>query len=169
MIDEQQDGAQPLRNARHEAFCLAYAGEHRRNAAASYRAAGYSSKKNHNAAAIAQKLLTKSDIRARVAFLDRKAAELARLSARDAIERLAAIATVTIADFLDERGRVDPEKLKDPRLAQAVAEAIPVYDREGCFLGWRLRLKDDMRALELLGLVEQPKPEGAQQVLIVKL
>lgn len=91
-----------------------------------------------------------------------------RLHARDAAERLAAIATARYADYLDEQGHIDPAKVRDPGLADAVEFCQPIYSSEGVLVGHRLKLYDATRAIELLGLSAAPA-ESQQQVLVVRV
>jgi len=164
------DGSEPLPNVRHEAFCVAYVGEQRGNAAASYRAAGYKTKRTRTDAVCAAEILINPNIRKRIAHLENELAEKERLKAIDAVRHLKAVATVTLADFIGADGRVDVMKLRDPALAQAIQELTPVFDRDGCLLDYRIRLKDSMRALQLLGLAEADQQAGgAQQVLVIKV
>ena len=167
-MKDSPDGSRALQNARREAFCLAYTGEHRRNAAAAYRAAGYAGRTSGSCRSAAWRLLDVPEVAARVAYLDGRALERCRLTRRDANDHLAAVCTVTLADFLGPDGRVDPEKLRDPALAQAVAKATPVYDREGVLLDYRLELKDSMRAYELLGLTARDESPAAARILIIE-
>lgn len=165
----QPDGSRPLHNQRHELFCQHYTGDHRRNASASYVAAGY--RDSPAARSAASKLLTNPNIRARIAHLNDQALEQVRLHARDAAERLAAIATARYADYLDEQGHIDPAKVRDPGLADAVEFCQPIYSSEGVLVGHRLKLYDATRAIELLGLAEQPEDRAAQtnQVLVIRV
>jgi len=166
---EPGDGSRPLSSSRHELFCLAFTGDCRRNAAESYRRAGYRDKSAKGNSASAMRLLSRPEVAARVKWLEGQALEAARLTARDAQEHLARVATATVADFLGPDGRVDASRLRDPALAQAIQKVTPVYDREGNLLDYRLELKDSMRALELLGLTETAATAGAvQQVLIIE-
>lgn len=169
-MPEGYDGSTALPNARWEAFCQNYTGEHRRNASASYRAAGYHAVGDRADTACALKLLANAFVRKRIDHLDAQALEAVRLTARDANERLAAIATASYADFLDEDGNVDIAKVRDPRLAPAVECCVPTYDREGGFTGFRLKLHDPMRAIELLGLAAKGEtPQNVvQQVLVIR-
>ena len=161
-------GAGPLRNARHEAFCRHYTGDHRRNASASYIAAGYSPKSARERAS--RLLLTNADVRRRIRELDDEALEAIRLHARDANERLGAIAAAKYTDYLDEDGNVDIQKVMSPELSPAVEYCLPVFYRDGVQTGWRLKLYDPMRALELLGLTAaDSQPQGQNtQVLVIK-
>lgn len=164
------DGSEPLPNPRHEAFCVAYVGEQRGNAAASYRAAGYKTKKTHTDGNCAALLLENTGIQKRIAHLENELAEKERLKAIDAVRHLKAVATVTLADFIGPDGRIDLEKLRDPALAQAIQELTPVFDRDGCLLDYRIKLKDSMKALQLLGLAEADQPGGGvQQVLVINV
>ncbi|MBR4674821.1 MAG: terminase small subunit [Victivallales bacterium] len=163
------DGSGPLPNPRHEAFCVAYVGEQRGNAAASYRAAGYKTKKRHPDAAAGQRLLTFVDIQKRIAHLENELAEKEKLKAIDAIRHLKAVATVTLADFIGSGGHIDIKKLRDPALAQAIQEITPIFDKDGCLLDYRIKLKDSMKALQLLGLAEADQPGGVQQVLVINV
>ena len=137
-----------------------------RNASASYVAAGYHD--SPAARSAASKLLTNPNIRARIAHLNDQALEQVRLHAREAVGRLAAIATATYGDYLDENGHVDPAKVKDPVLGQAVEYCQPIYNGEGVLVGHRLKLYDATRAIELLGLSAAPS-ESQQQVLVVRV
>jgi len=164
------DGSKPLPNKRHEAFCLAYVGTERGNAAASYRAAGYKTKKTHTDTNCAALLLANTGIQKRIAHLETELAEKEKLKAIDAVRHLKSVATVTLADFMDELGRIDRSKLRDPELAQAIQELVPIYDKDGCLIDYRIKLKDSMRALELLGLTDRATDNGGtQQVLVIKV
>ena len=159
------DGARPLDNVRWEAFCIAYTGHFRRNAAASYVAAGYKPKAPEIAASASERLLRNIDIQARVEHLNNEALKIERLHARDAVRRLATIATAELADFLDDEGRIDPVKVKRGPLRAAVAEMAMEDTRDGRKV--RIKLLDPMRALELLGLTEKAAPEGAQNNVFI--
>ena len=163
------DGSEPLPNPRHEAFCVAYVGEQRGNAAASYRAAGYKTKKTVSDANCAAKILINTYIQKRIAHLENELAEKEKLKAIDAIRHLKAVATVTLADFIGSGGHIDIEKLRDPALAQAIQEITPIFDKDGCLLDYRIKLKDSMKALQLLGLAEADQPGGVQQVLVINV
>lgn len=163
--EKAADGAAPLDNVRWEAFCTAYTGDFRRNAAASYVAAGYKPKTPQIAAATAERLLRKTEIQARIEHLNNEALKIERLHARDAVRRLAAIATAELADFLDENGDVDPKMVKSGPLRAAVQEMTQEYTRDGRKV--RIKLKDDMRALELLGLTEKAAPESPQNNVFI--
>lgn len=164
------DGATSLVNERHEAFCVAYVGEHRGNGAAAYRAAGYKTLKTLTDAACAAKLLINANIQKRIAHLEKELAEREKLKAIDAVRHLKAVSTVTLADFMDGQGRIDRQKLRDPQLAQAIQELTPIYDKEGFLVDYRIKLKDSMRALELLGLTDKaPESQQVQQVLVIKV
>ncbi len=159
--EKAHDGARRLRNVRWESFCLAYTGDFRRNGAGAYRAAGYKPKTPETAAVNAARLLTNPNIQNRIAYLDDEALKIERLHARDAIRRLAAVATAKLSDYLDESGRIDPAKVADPALSAAVQEMTQEDTPNGMKV--KIKLKDDMRALELLGLTEKAAPETQQQ------
>lgn len=159
------DGAKPLDNVRWEAFCTAYTGHFRRNAAAAYVAAGYKPKTPQIATVSALKLLANTNIQARVEFLNNEALKIERLHARDAVRRLATIATAELADFQDENGDIDPKKVKSGPLRAAVQEMTQEYTRDGRKV--KIKLKDDMRALELLGLTEKAAPESSQNNVFI--
>lgn len=167
IAEDQEDGSQPLVNKRHEAFCLAYVGECRDNAAAAYRAAGYKDAKNAHVNGC--QLLTKTNIKRRVKYLEDELAEQEKLKAIDAIRHLKAIATVTITDFMKPDGTLDEAKLQDRNLTQAIQELTPTFDKDGVRIGWKLKLKDSMRALELLGLTEREEVVHNNQVLVIKV
>lgn len=164
---ESEDGTQPLVNKRHEAFCMAYVGECRDNASAACLAVGYKTK---NANVVGPRLLANVSIQKRIRHLQDELADQERLHAIDAIRHLKAIVTVTLSDFLNPDGTVDESKFQDRNLMQAVQELSPVHDKDGARIGWKIKLKDSMRALELLGLTEQ-KEEQVQnnQVLVIKV
>lgn len=169
-LPAEYDGTTPLYNERHEAFCVAYVGEHRGNGAAAYRAAGYKTLKTLTDAACAAKLLINANIQKRIAHLENELAEKEKLKAIDAVRHLKAVTTVTIADFMDDLGRIDRKKLRDPQLAQAIQELVPIYDKDGYLIDYRIKLKDSMRALELLGLTEKTaETTQAQQILVIKV
>lgn len=163
--EPEQDGTQPLRNARHEAFCQAYTSTHARNAAASYLAAGYKAKKGHPPAVNGARLLTFANIRNRIKFLEEAALELAGISRREAVERLSVMATASIADFLDESGEVDVDKVRNGPFAAAVEDfwiqELPDGSRK-C----RIRLADRQKAMQLLGLTREKVAEVQQQVAV---
>ena len=161
------DGSTPLPNQRHELFCRFYTGDHRRNAAASYKAAGY---KTEDAKVCGCRLLTNVNVRKRIDYLNKQELERIKLHQRDATERLAAIATVTLADFMDSNGQLDLDKVRDPALAPAVESLDPIYDKEGCLIGHKLRLRDPLKALELLGLTAKTGDTTTQvnQVLVIR-
>ena len=163
--EKAADGAAPLDNVRWEAFCVAYTGGFRRNAAASYVAAGYKPKRPEIATSAALRLLANVHIQARIEHLNNEALKIERLHARDAVRRLAAIATAELADFLDENGDVDPKKVKSGPLRAAVLEMTQEYSESGRKV--KIKLKDDMRALELLGLTEKAAPEVAQASVFI--
>ena len=164
-----EPGARPLQNRRWELFCQHYCGDFRRNAAGAYLAAGYRVCNSDTASACALKLLRNAKVSERVDWLDKEAEAVVRLKARDAIERLAAIATARIGDFLDAAGNVDPEKVRNSPLSAAVSDYYAVAMPDGT-VSARIKLKDDMRALELLGLTEKPNaPSGAPGVLVIKV
>lgn len=163
--EPEEDGARPLRNARHEAFCQAYTSTHARNAAASYLAAGYKVKKTTPASAAALHLLSKINIRNRIKVLEDAALELAGISRREAVERLSVMATASIADFLDENGEVDVGKVRNGPFAAAVEDfwiqKLPDGSRK-C----RIRLADRQKAMQLLGLTREKVAEVQQQVAV---
>ena len=164
---ESEDGTQPLVNKRHEAFCMAYVGECRDNASAACLAVGYKTK---NPDVVGAHLLVKLSIQRRISHLQEELAQQERLKAVAAVRHLKAVATVTVADFLGDDGRISLEKLRDPWLSQAVESFTPIYDKDGRLVDYKIKLKDSMRALELLGLTEQ-KQEQVQNnpVLVIKV
>lgn len=164
-----EPGSRALANQRWELFCQHYCGDFRRNAAGAYLAAGYRAASTDIASAAALRLLRNVKVAERIDWLDKEAEAVVRLKARDAIERLAAIATARIGDFLDAAGNVDPEKVRNGPLSAAVADYYAVAMPDGT-VSARIKLKDDMRALELLGLTEKPNaPSGAPGVLVIKV
>jgi len=163
--EKPADGARPLDNVRWEAFCIAYTGHFRRNAAAAYVAAGYKPKDANIANAAALRLLGNVSVQSRIEYLNNEALKIERLHARDAVRRLAAIATAELADFLDDEGNIDPVKVKRSPLRAAVAEMTQEYNESGRKV--KIKLKDDMRALELLGLTEKATPDSAQNNVFI--
>lgn len=160
-------GATRLKNTRWEAFCVHYTGKHRRNGTAAYMAAGYKTKTPEIAAANAVRLLTNSNIQARIKHLNDEALEIEQLHARDAVSRLAVIATAKITDFLDERGRVDMAKVVSSPLSAAIQEVTRQKHKGKEVV--RIKLKDDMKALELLGLtLKEPEATGQNNVFIIE-
>lgn len=163
----EEDGTKPLANKRHEAFCMHYVGDCRDNASASCIAAGYSGK---NADVVGPRLLVNVGIQRRIRHLEDELVETEKLRMIDAVRHLKSIATVNLSDFLNEDGTVDESKFKDPWLMQAVQELSPVIDRKGHRVGWKIKLKDSMRALELLGLTDQKAaPDQNNQILVIKV
>ena len=65
-------------------------------------------------------------------------------------------------------GTLDESKLQDRNLTQAIQELTPTFDKDGVRIGWKLKLKDSMRALELLGLTEKEEVVQNNQVLVIK-
>jgi len=164
--EDQEDGTLPLVNKRHEAFCMAYVGECRDNAAAAYRAAGYRDTKN--ARINATSILTKSNVKRRIKHLEDELAEQERMKAIDAIRHLKAIATAKLSDFYIG-GRFDTSKLSDPELSRLIQEVTPIYDKDGVLIDYKIKLKDSMKALELLGLTDKQEAVQNNQVLIIKI
>ncbi len=163
-------GALALANKRHEAFCQHYCGQFRRNAAGAYKAAGYRPANDHSAATLGFELLKRPEIQDRITYLENQYAQIVKLKTLDAVERLSIIARASMSDFLDENGQVNPERLKNSPFAPAIAECVVSTSPEGAILA-RIKLKDDMRALELLGLTAK-KDDAAQSspaVLVVKV
>lgn len=159
------DGVKPLANVRWEAFCIAYTGVFRRNGAGAYVAAGYKPKTPDIAASNAERLLRNADIQNRVEHMNNEALKIERLHARDAIRRLATIATAELADFLDEDGNIDPLLVKRGPLRAAVLEMTQDDTPSGRRI--KLKLKDDMRALELLGMTEKVPDDSAQNNVFI--
>ena len=62
---------------------------------------------------------------------------LSDVTREDAAERLAAIATARYADYLDGQGHIDPAKVREPGLADAVEYCQPIYSSEGVLVGHR--------------------------------
>lgn len=164
-VIENQKGSNRLSNIRWEAFCVHYTGGYRRNAAASYIAAGYKPKDANIANASALKLLGNTSIENRIQYLNDEALKIERLHARDAIKRLALIATAKLSDYMDENGRIDPRKVADTELSGAVQEMTMDDTESGVKI--KIKLKDDMKALELLGLVEKNAPESTQNNVFI--
>ena len=159
------DGSKPLANVRWEAFCIAYTGHFRRNAAAAYVAAGYKPKTPDIAASASERLLRNVDIQSRVEYLNNEALKVERLHARDAIRRLAAIATAELADFLDAEGKIDPMLVKRGPSRAAVQEMTQDDTPNGRRI--KIKLLDPMRALVLLGLTEKAAPEQQQNNVFI--
>lgn len=159
------DGSKPMANVRWEAFCIAYTGLFRRNAAAAYVAAGYKPKTPDIAASAGERLLRNVDIESRIEYLNNEALKVERLHARDAIRRLAAIATAELADFLDAEGKIDPMLVKRGPSRAAVQEMTQDDTPNGRRI--KIKLLDPMRALELLGLTEKAAPEQQQNNVFI--
>ena len=156
-----------MQNTRWEAFCVAYTGRFRRNAARAYISAGYKPKSPDIAASASERLLRNVDIQNRIEFLNNEALKIERLHARDAVHRLAAIATAKLSDYMDEYGRIDPAKVADPNLSAAVLEMTQEDTENG--LRIKIKLKDDMRALELLGLTDKANEATQNNVFIIEV
>ena len=155
-----------MQNTRWEAFCIAYTGGFRRNAAAAYVSAGYKPKSPDIAASASERLLRNVDIQNRLEYLNNEALKIERLHARDAVSRLATIATAKLSDYMDEYGRIDPAKVADPNLSAAVLEMTQEDTESG--LKIKIKLKDDMRALELLGLTDKANEATQNNVFIIE-
>lgn len=91
-----EPGSQPLENARHERFALEYLID--RNGSASYQRAGYRSTGNA-AEACALKLLRKTQVRQRIAFLEAKRAERVGMTADDVLRELAVLGTSDVRHY----------------------------------------------------------------------
>ena len=165
IAEDQEDGTLPLVNKRHEAFCLAYVGECRDNASASCLAAGYHTK---HPDVTGSQLLVKISIKRRIKHLEDELAEQERMKAIDAIRHLKAIATARLSDFYKD-GRFDVSKLSDPELSRLIQEVTPIYDKDGVLIDYKIKLKDSMKALELLGLTDKQEAVQNNQVLIIKI
>lgn len=169
-IVPQQDepGGQPLADMRMEAFCQAYTGEHRRNLVASYYAAGYTPANTRRAFKAASELLMMSAVRDRIGWIDDTGLALDRLHARDAVRRLAAIATANITDFLDDEGKVSMELIRSHPKREAIRELTREENRGG--IKYTIKLKDDMKAIEMLGLAASAPgtQPGSHTVLIIE-
>lgn len=168
-VPEGYDGSTALPNTRWELFCQNFTGEHVRNASASYRAAGYKPKNGVSTASLASKLLINDNIQKRIDYLNEQALKVVRLHRRHAVERLSVIASAKLTDYQDEAGNVDPEKVRDPVLSQAVDEFWPVHDAQGNFVRYHLKLLPPMKAMEMLGLSEERKEQanGISNTLII--
>ncbi len=156
-----------MQNTRWESFCIAYTGVFRRNAAAAYVAAGYKPKTPNIAASASERLLRNVDIQSRIEYLNNEALKIERLHARDAVSRLATIATAKLSDYMDEYGRIDPAKVADPNLSAAVQEMTQEDTENG--LKIKIKLKNDMRALELLGLTDKANEATQNNVFIIEV
>lgn len=166
-MQELEAGSTALANTRWEAFCIAYTGGFRRNAAASYVAAGYKPKDANIANAAALRLLGNVSIQSRVEYLNNEALKIERLHARDAVRRLAAIATAELADFMDEDGNIDPMKVKSHPQRSAVQEMTQEDTPNGRKV--RIKLLDPMKALELLGLTDKANEATQNNVFIIEV
>lgn len=166
MTDNTTAGSKPLNNFRWESFCIAYTGQHKRNGAAAYVAAGYKPKASQTAASMAERLLRNDDIQARIEYLNDEALKIERLHARDAVSRLATIATAKLSDFLDAAGNVDIGKVVNDPLSAAISEFTAEDTPNGRKV--RIKLKDDMRALELLGLTDKASETAQGSVFIIE-
>jgi phage terminase small subunit len=169
-LEQTKAGLHPLPNKRHEDFCQHYCGDFRFNAAGAYKAAGYKPQNDHTAAVLGNELLKRADIQDRIAVIEEQLTQITKIKVLDAVQRLGIIARASMSDFLDENGQVDPERLKNSPFAPAIAECAISVSPEGAVMA-RIKLKDDMRALELLGLTAK-KDETAQNapaVLVVKV
>lgn len=168
LATQEHPGSRQLDNVRWEAFCIAFTGACRRNAAAAYMEAGYKAKTSKVATVMALRLLANDSIQNRIEHLNNEALKIEMLHARDAVRRLATIATAELADFMDENGDIDPKKVKSGPRRAAVLEMTQEYGEKGRKV--RIKLKDDMRALELLGLAMKSMPDSMTQnnVLIIE-
>ena len=99
--------------------------------------------------------------------MNNEALKIERLHARDAVSRLATIATAKLSDYMDEYGRIDPAKVADPNLSAAVQEMTQEDTENG--LKIKIKLKDDMRALELLGLTDKANEATQNNVFIIEV
>jgi phage terminase small subunit len=165
--DATEAGSRPLNNSRWESFCIAYTGQHKRNGSAAYVAAGYKPKASQTAASMAERLLRNDDIQARIEYLNNEALKIERLHARDAIARLATIATAKLSDFLDEAGNVNIDMVKNHPLSAAIQEFTSEDTPNGRKV--RIKLKDDMRALELLGLTDKASETTQTSCFIIEV
>lgn len=130
-----------------ERFCAEYMVD--MNATQAAIRAGYS---RATARSIGHENLTKPDIRERIAHLKMEQESRTRITADRVLQELAVVAFANIGDFLrwtDTRVELLPRDLIEPSKLGAV-DSLAVEDngRQLCF---KLKLRDSLRALEILG------------------
>jgi len=89
--------------------------------------------------------------------------EQVHLDQKDEIGELGGVLSHMSLKLKDVISDLRDEKSKLEQILSGIGEGLVAEDRNGVIVHY------NNAALELLGLVEQPKPEGTQQVLIVKL
>jgi len=150
------DATQPLSNLRHEKFAQLYTGDLLGNALASYLASGY---KNNPASGVvgaaAHQLLRTPKVWARVSYLRDENLKYIKLHRLDAAQHLGNVVKARVVDFMDENGAISLPK--NHPLADAVAEwnVDETISADGkIHRKIKFKLKDSMKALEMLGLSE---------------
>lgn len=138
---------------RQRAFARAYIGDARRNATEAARIAGYSGSE----AALrvrGHECMQHPGVRAYMAELEAPALAKNEVSAERLIQQAAATAFVdplALYEVLPD-GTERPRRMHEipPETRAAMAHHEPVY-ADGVFVGWRVRWRDSLKAIELLG------------------
>ncbi len=147
------DPSKPLRNQRWERFCQLYAGKRLGNAKASYLGAGYKPRNKSSAEVEGWRLLRNVKVWERISFLREENLRYMEMDRLDAVDHLRKIIKAKVTDFMDEEGRVSVPK--NHPLAEVVQEYV-VEEKNGTVKA-RLKLKDSLKALDMIGLAEPRK------------
>jgi phage terminase small subunit len=132
---------------RQELFCHEFVKD--LNQTQAYIRAGYSPK---HANKLATRLMGNEGVKARIAELQKKVFDIAKIEASDVLNELAKIAFADVTNYLEFDGEtlsVKPFDQLKPAHTAAIAEFSQVETRENT--RHKFKLHDKMRALEALG------------------
>lgn len=144
----------PLKNEQHELFCLEYLKD--LNAAKAAERAGYSKKAARNQG---YRLMTKSDIQARLSALMGEKKNSAIMSANEVLEELSLLGRSDIGDIFDDK-TLTMKTISDipPKMRRCIQSVEFVEEFEGSGrdkvqVGWtrKIKLWNKDKALENLG------------------
>lgn len=166
-MDYDSDGSIELPTTTDEHFCLLYTGECRGNASEAIVKANCTSSSNREAIKkAATRILARTEVLARIQYLNDNALSEARMNLRQSMYRLSIIAQARITDFLDEDGNIDMGMVRASKYSAAIQEIIVETLPSGS-RRVRLKMKDDMRALTLAGLTAESVHEAPQNNLFI--
>lgn len=144
---------------RQRAFAHAFVGDAKRNATEAARMAGYSG----SDAALrvrGHENVTNRNVAAYIAELEGPALERNAVTAERLIEQAACTAFVDPASLYkrDAKGRLVPREIDEipPETRAAMLHHEQVF-ANGKFVGWKVRWRDSLKAIELLGRTERLK------------
>lgn len=140
-----------LKNAQHEAFCLAWAGAANFCGGDAVDAAGYKVRTPGARRVQASRLLSRPDVQLRVAELLQQRRERADLDADEVIARLRRVADSDPVELYDQDGTLRSLEDIPPEVRKAIVAIDVVELRSGGGFVRKVKLADRLRALELLG------------------